>query len=150
MTRVVTAPEPFDSSGFKVYLGGAIDMGEAVNWQVNVINSLKDYQNLVLFNPRRVRFTQDTEDEQITWELRAMDTADIILMWFPKEAEAPISFLETGLYLTSGKLILGAEEGFFRRRNLELTAQYYSMRLWGNITELTTEMIRRYSQHMQR
>jgi hypothetical protein len=144
MTRVITAPEPIGDLGFKVYLAGAIDMGKAINWQAYIIQSLSLYDGLVLLNPRRDKFTDDTLDEQITWELHAMDTANLILMWFPKEAKAPISFFETGLYMGSGKLVLGAEHGFYRRRNLEMTSERYSVPLWSTLEETAEEVIKRY------
>ncbi len=144
MTNVIIAPNPFDTSGYKVYLAGAIDMGDAVNWQKQVIKALANNTGLVLLNPRRAKFTKETIDQQINWELHAMESADAILMWFPKEAEAPISFLETGLYLQSGKLVLGAEKGFFRRRNLELTTEFYKVKLWGHLDELVAEILRLY------
>jgi hypothetical protein len=138
MAYTITAPEELTVDGFKVYLAGAIDMGKAVDWQSYVINALSDLTHLVLFNPRREQFTPDTLDEQITWELEAMTTADLIMMWFPAEALAPIALFETGLYLNSGKLIVGAEKGFYRRRNLEFTCGYYGIQLLSNLDELIT------------
>jgi hypothetical protein len=121
MTTVVTAPETTRAEGFKVYLAGAIDMGAAVDWQAQVIEALNDLPSLILFNPRRAHFTPDMETEQIEWELNAMDAADLIFLWFPKDARAPVSLFEAGLFMDSGKLLIGAEHGFYRRRNLELT-----------------------------
>ncbi len=125
MTTVIYPPDSTDVPGLRIYLAGAIDMGAAVNWQAQVIDMLPDSNQLVVFNPRRDRFTPDTQDEQIHWELEAMERASAILIWFPKEAKAPISFFEAGLYWNSGRLYVGAERGFYRRRNLELTAERY-------------------------
>ena len=130
MTKVITAVEDINMDGFKVFLAGAIDMGSAVDWQSLVIDQLSCKDNLVLINPRRPNFTPDTLDEQIHWVLDALEEADTIFMWFPKAAAAPISFLETGLYLRSGKIIIGAEMGFYRRRNLEITSERYGVHLW--------------------
>jgi hypothetical protein len=136
MATVITAPEKTDVTGFKVFLGGAIDMGKAIHWQSQVVEALSNKPGLVLLNPRRARFTPDTLDEQIKWELDALDKADAILMWFPATTKAPISFLETGLYMQSGKLIIGVEEGFYRQRNLELTCQYYDVPIWKKLEDL--------------
>jgi len=121
MTAVITAPDNTDVPGFKLYLAGAIDMGAAEDWQAEVIQRLDGLPGLVLINPRRARFTPDTLDEQIKWELDAMERADLILMWLPDTAKAPVSLFEAGLYWNSGKLLLGAGPKFYRRRNLELT-----------------------------
>ena len=134
MTTTIIAPEDINVQGYKVFLAGAIDMGKAVDWQSFVIQELQGESQLVLINPRRENFTPDTLDEQILWELNALDTVDLIFMWFPKDAKAPISFFESGLYMTSGKLLLGAEQGFYRRRNLELTTQHHKVKLHDNLT----------------
>lgn len=144
MTRVVTAPDLIipDEMPNRVFLAGAIDMGAAVDWQAWVIEKLAKWENLTLLNPRRVEFTPDTLDEQIRWELNALTGAHRIFLWFPKDAKAPISFFEAGLYWRSGKLIVGAEHGFYRRRNLELTARYYGTELWGTLDEMTRQLVR--------
>ena len=74
MATVITAPEKTNVQGFKVFLAGAIDMGDAVDWQSQVIKKLKGQNNLVLINPRRKKFTPDTLDEQIKWELKELNT----------------------------------------------------------------------------
>lgn len=145
MTTVITAPENIDVEGFKVFLAGAIDMGEAPDWQAQAIEMLGNQSHLIIFNPRRKEFTEDTLDEQIHWELKALDKADVILMWYPATAEAPVSLFETGLYLNSGKLIVGVEPGYFRQRNLELTAEYYNVPLWNTLRGATEEVLLRYS-----
>src|SRR5688572_7370281 len=100
MTRVITAPDLIipDEMPNRVFLAGAIDMGAAVDWQSQMIEHLQGWENLTLLNPRRVEFTPDTLDEQIRWELKALDGAHRIFLWFPKDAKAPISFFEAGLY----------------------------------------------------
>jgi hypothetical protein len=144
MTRVITAPDLIipDEMPNRVFLAGAIDMGAAVDWQAWIIERLQGWENLTLLNPRHVEFTPDTLDEQINWELRALDSAHRIFLWFPVNAKAPISFFEAGLYWRSGKLIVGAEHGFYRRRNLELTARYYGTELWGTLDEMKRELVR--------
>lgn len=141
MTTTIVAPNEIPTAGFKVFLAGAIDMGQAVDWQSYVIEKLGGIDDLVLVNPRRPNFTPDTLDEQILWELDALDTASRIFMWFPKNAKAPISFFESGLYMNSRKLIIGAEDGFYRRRNLELTTVHYGVHLFNNLDAMMNELL---------
>jgi hypothetical protein len=126
--RVITAPEDTsinDDDKFVVYLAGAIDMGAAEDWQAEVIERLKD-TDVTLLNPRRT-FKPETLSEQILWELGAMDRADVVLMWFPSQSQAPIALLETGLYMQSGKLLIGAGKDYYRRANLEWTCKWYNV-----------------------
>jgi len=136
VTTVITAVETLELQGFSVFLAGAIDMGSAIDWQSEVITKLLGIDNLVIVNPRRPNFTPDTLDEQIHWELSALEQVDRIMMWFPKNAKAPISFFEAGLYLQSKKLFVGAEDEFYRRRNLEITCARYSVNLFNTLDGL--------------
>jgi hypothetical protein len=145
MAVVITAPERIKLPGPKVFLGGAIDMGKAVNWQAHVIESLSDQADLILLNPRRKEFTDDTLDEQIQWELKALEMSDIVIIWFPTSSKAPISFLEAGIYMKSGRLVIGVEEGFYRQRNLELTCEHYKVPLFRDLGDIVDEVVRRYT-----
>lgn len=150
MVKVTVAPNvtPFDS-GYQVFLAGAIDMGKAVDWQAQVIDMLQDCRNMSIYNPRRKEaFTPDMLDEQIKWELKRLDAADRIFMWFPRESLAPISFFEAGLFWNSDKLIVGAEQGFYRRRNLEITMQHYLGdvgTVYDNLDDMVNELMFAYS-----
>ena len=147
MAIVYTAPdEPDRIPNQSIFLAGAIDMGAAVDWQSWVIEQLRD-ADVCVFNPRRAAFTPDTLDEQIRWELDKLDRVDHIFLWFPKDAKAPISFFEAGLYWQSGKLIVGAEQGFYRRRNLELTGEYYGIRVWDTLEQMLDTLEHRIVEH---
>ncbi len=149
MTTVVIAPESVDHPGFRVFLAGAIDMGYAEDWQAQVIGTLQDVPDLIIMNPRRAQFTPDTLDEQIYWELDALEKADAILMWLPDNAKAPVSFFEAGLYWMSGKLLIGAGPGFYRRRNLEITAARYGVRLFESWQIAVYALMRRIKDWQQ-
>lgn len=136
MSIVITAPEPLERGDgqHRIFLAGAIDMGAAVDWQAEVIRLCADLP-VTLYNPRRVEFTPDTLDEQIAWELDALDRADTVLMWLPASAKAPVSMFEAGLYWQSGKLCIGADPAFYRRRNLELTGKRYGVHVYPTLEE---------------
>lgn len=145
MAQVVIAPNRYPQEGFKVYLAGAIDMGDAVNWQQEVIAQFADTEGIILLNPRRSEFTDAMEQSQIEWELEAMENADLILMWFPKASEAPISLLEMGLYLRSGKLLIGVEDGYYRQKNIELTTRRYNVPVFYTLNELIHQVKIRFN-----
>jgi hypothetical protein len=142
VTIVVTAPEPFDVPGWRVFLAGAIDMGRARNWQADIIAALAGRDGLVLVNPRRSSFDHRALDEQIRWELAALESVDMIAMWFPREVVAPVALLEAGLHLRSRKLIIGADAGYERRRNLEITTARYDVPLWNTLDDVVEEVLR--------
>lgn len=144
MAYVLTAPDrslpPF-AVRTTAFLAGAIDMGAAVDWQAYVIEQCAPYDDIALFNPRRSQFSPDTLDEQIIWELTFLKFADTVFMWLPEHAKAPVSMFEAGLYWHSGKLMIGAAPGFYRRRNLEITGRFYGVRVWDDLDDMIHDLI---------
>jgi hypothetical protein len=147
MTIVVTAPESWAGAPgvLRLYLAGAIDQGSAPDWQADVIDAFGNRPGLVVLNPRRTSFDASALDEQIRWELDALAVADLILMWFPAGTSAPVSLLEAGLYMRSGKLVVGVEAAYERRRNVELTVQRHGVPLYGTLDELVQHALAAYT-----
>ena len=109
-------------------------MGTAPDWQADLMRKLSDLE-VVFLNPRRADWNPawrpDAADpnfrEQVQWELRALESADIIVMYFSPNSQSPISLLEMGLHARSGKLILLCPPGYWRKGNVDLTAVAYGI-----------------------
>jgi len=132
----IKAPNPYIivPNQAKVFLAGSIEMGKADNWQSRLTNSLKDRDGLIL-NPRRDDWdscwVQTIENpqfrEQVEWELRAMEDATHIVMYFDPTTKSPISLLELGLHANSGKLTVCCPEGFWRKGNVDIVCKRYGV-----------------------
>jgi hypothetical protein len=70
--------------------------------------------------------------EQVTWELDALDLADVVAMWFAPETKAPITLLELGLHVRSGRVVVGCPDGFWRRGNIEVVCERFGVPLAGD------------------
>lgn len=150
--KVFTAPEqiPISKSDYKIFLAGTIEMGTSHDWQSDVINHFnkKNNKKFTIFNPRRVHWDSSWEQsfeapnffQQVSWEMDAMDKADIIIMNLLPESKSPISLLELGLYAKSGKLIVSCPEGFYRRGNVQMVCNKYNIPLYSSIKELLYEL----------
>ena len=79
---------------------------------------------ITILNPRRWQAPDDIE-EQIIWELSAMEHADLIIMRFEEHSLSPITLLEFGRFLTSGKLVVSCPDGYDRALNVYTTANFY-------------------------
>ncbi len=120
----------------KVFLAGSIEMGTARDWQSEIEIALSSFDGFIL-NPRRLIFDNTlvqsintpTFKEQVDWELDAQDEADIILMNFLPETKAPITLLELGLYAQTKKLIVCCPDGFWRKGNVEIICDRFSIPL---------------------
>lgn len=145
-TAVVSPqPLPIDDSRPRVFLGGSIDMGGAPDWQAAMTSALAD-MDVVILNPRRPDWNPNWRPEadepefrrQVEWELAALESADVIVMYFAPGTQSPISLLEMGLHARGGKLIVLAPEGFWRKGNVDITAQAYGVKQVQSLPELTT------------
>lgn len=118
--------------GRSVFLAGSIDMGKAANWQRELTTYLAGMEVTVL-NPRRDDFDPTLEQsvnepkfvEQVEWELRALEKADVIAMYFDPKGQAPITLAELGIHCRSKKLVVCCPDGFWRQGNVEIICRKY-------------------------
>ena len=150
--RVVTSPEslPATHDSPRIFLGGSIDMGSAPDWQKDMIEALKD-DDVVILNPRRPDWNPawkpQADDphfrQQVEWELAALDSADVIVIYLAPGSKSPISLLEMGLYARSGKLIVLCPPGYWRKGNVDITAAKYGVEQVADLPALIAAAKRR-------
>lgn len=143
---LVTSPTPLplDNNLPRLFLGGSIDMGGAPDWQAAMTRALGD-MDVVILNPRRPDWNTAWKPEasepefrrQVEWELAALEASDVIVMYFAPGTQSPISLLEMGLHARTGKLIVLAPAGFWRKGNVDITAEAYGVHQVQNMDELT-------------
>jgi len=142
---IITSPDQVPAGDGRpcVFLGGSIDMGNAPDWQAELIAALAREDVLVL-NPRRANWNAawqpDAADPnfrmQVEWELSALERADIIVLYFAPGSLSPVSLLEMGLHARSGKLILLCPDGFWRKGNVDITAERFGLCQVASMTAL--------------
>lgn len=140
----VKSPQPVPGDDrIKVFLAGSIYMGCSENWQARVEQALAD-EGVVLLNPRRDDWNpawkpSAAEPEfrkQVEWELGALNRADVILMYFAPASQSPITLLELGLHAPSGKVLLACPEGYWRKGNVDITADRYGVPRYESLDAL--------------
>lgn len=127
-------PIPTYTPEYQVFIAGSIEMGNAVDWQVEVTKLLEPYEGII-YNPRRSDYDPTWEQKidnpnffaQVDWELSALDAADLIFMYFDPNTKSPISLLELGLHAENGKLLVMCPEGFWRKGNVDIVCQRYGI-----------------------
>ena len=147
--QVITSPEalPASHAKLRVFLGGSIDMGSAPNWQRTVIDALKG-EEIVILNPRRADWNPAWKPEasdlnfrrQVEWELDALESSDIVIIYFAPGSQSPVSLLEMGLYARSGKLVILCPDGYWRKGNVDITAAKYGVTQVRSLDELVAEV----------
>jgi hypothetical protein len=140
-------PHPIETSDFSIFLAGTIDMGYSRNWQQEVITYLDRQainKKLTIFNPRRKdwdnSWVQDMDNpafnQQVNWELDALEAADLIILYLEKDSKSPISLLELGLFADTEKVVVCCEKGFWRKGNVDIVCQRKGITIFENIEDM--------------
>lgn len=132
--KIIKAPNPNIFSRPSIFLAGSIEMGKAEDWQTKIANLLTNTDYTIL-NPRRDdwdgSWVQSIDNpqfrQQVEWELKAMEQADKIVMYFDPATKSPISLLELGLHAHEDKLIVCCPEGFWRKGNVDIVCMRYEI-----------------------
>jgi len=149
--NIITAPEELIlNKGYSVFLAGSIEGDTAQKWQDIVIEHLTNDIG-ILVNPRRDAWDSSWKqeinnlkfNEQVNWELEALEKVDLIIMYFDKSTKSPISLLELGLFAKSGKLIVCCPNGFWRKGNVDIVCNRYGVLQVQNLEELINEVKKR-------
>lgn len=136
---------------FTVFLAGSIEMGKAENWQAKIEHEFSMFDNVCIFNPRRddwdstwkQEITNPQFNQQVNWELDALEKADLIVFYFSPETQSPITLLELGLFARSGKLVVCCPNGFWRKGNVDIVCEKYNIPQVKSLGELINH-IRKY------
>jgi hypothetical protein len=125
-----------------VFLAGSIEQNLAEDWQ-STMGKWFLSMGWNIFNPRRTdwdsSWIQSYENpqfnQQVSWELNALEKSDVILMYLDPNTKSPISLLELGLHATSKKLYVVCPDGFYRRGNVEMVCSTYDIPLFNTLEE---------------
>ncbi len=118
-----------------VFLAGSIEMGAASAWQQQIIDALGKSAPITVLNPRRLdwdaSWTQEAHSpqfrEQVLWELEGLTQAHWIVFYFDPATKSPVSLLELGLWAQSGKCVVCAPAGFWRKGNVDIVCSVYGV-----------------------
>lgn len=146
---LIKSPQPLldvaAENVFRVFLAGSIEMGKAPHWQALLEQEFATCKDVLLYNPRRDDWDNSWREEagdarfseQVSWELEAMERADLIIMYFAPVTQSPVTLLELGLYARSGKLVVCCPEGFWRKGNVDMVCSRYKVHQVGTVAQLT-------------
>lgn len=133
-----------------IFIAGSIEMGLADNWQTKLCKELHDL-DVILLNPRRddwdSSWRQSINDtkfkEQVTWELKNLEGADLVVFYFDPNTKSPITLLELGLVVGTHfreNILVCCPDGFWRKGNVEIICDRYKVRLVNTFENLVTEL----------
>ena len=121
-TIVIEAPKLyFKNTLTSLFLAGGIT--NCPDWQQDLIELLKDQDDLVIYNPRRKNFPihdPNAAKKQITWEYDYLKKCDMISFWFSKGSLNPIVLYELGMHGNSGDrlIFIGMDKEYERKQDV--------------------------------
>lgn len=149
----VKTTSPYDlEKHVSVFLAGSIEMGTAEHWQKRFIKDISNSDDLLILNPRRdswdEEITQSKHDpkfrEQVEWELKAQEDADVIVMYFDPSTKSQVTMLELGLFSNTYKMVVYCSDGFCRKGNVDIVCERWNIRhadSWEEFIQLSETMI---------
>lgn len=91
------------------------NIADKYRWRKDAVDILKKKKfNGIIYIPEykdNIKPNDWTYNKQLDWELKAMNAADVILFWIPRDMEftpALTTNIEFGEWMNSGKIIVGA------------------------------------------
>ena len=117
-----------------IFLAGSIEQGTAEDWQAEVGGACEDL-GVVFLNPRRDSWNSSWDQrvdnpqfrQQVEWELDGLERAAMIIFYFAPNTRSPVTLLELGLHAASGKAVVCCPDGFWRKGNVDITCNRYSV-----------------------
>lgn len=152
------APSPLPSPGHGqhvIFLAGSAATTASTPWRTTLIHNLSHQlttpQSITILNPHRSDWDSTWIEspafapfaEQVSWELRGQELADIIAFYFDPDTQAPISLLELGLSVRSGKCVVCCPERYWKWGNVALVCKRSGVEVVGTLAELGESVVRR-------
>jgi len=131
-----------------IFLAGPIPRDkETKSWRPDAIQILQDigFENGTIFNPetRNGKWHGDHE-KQIEWEENALNLADIILFWIPRNLKTLHGLstnIEWGRWENSGKVVVGWPEDAERMNYIGHYAKKFNIEPKSTLTETIEEAL---------
>jgi nucleoside 2-deoxyribosyltransferase len=130
--------------GKTIFLAGSIEMGSAIDWQTELVSKF-DVSEVLFLNPRRDAWDSSWEQsisnpdfkQQVTWELRGIEYADLVVFVFDPNTKSPVTLLELGLATGLGRsVVIYCPKPFWRKGNVDIVAARYGLPMVNDLKEL--------------
>ncbi|KOS22569.1 hypothetical protein ESCO_001972 [Escovopsis weberi] len=133
-----------------IFLAGTTSPTEEPDWREKLTSDLA-HLPITIFNPRRAdwgaSWREDMSDsrfrEQVEWELEMQDRADVVVVFLHGVSAAPISLLELGLCVRSGRAVVCALDSYSKRGNVEAVCRRYGAVFVSSMQELRDAVMAR-------
>lgn len=125
-----------------IFLAGSMPVGGESNWRRVVVDALGDqYQLFDPTHPNHDKLNDSDMREHIKWEWEALKRSDYVLFNFLPNATSPISLLELGMYISSGKAIVVCPKEFYKWQYIDALCQETNTPIYSTLHEALNNTI---------
>ena len=149
MSKIIKARDKI-KDGFSVFLSGSVAGND---WRAALIKKLED-ENIIFLDPRsddyasmKMTITDPKFHDQVTWEQDGLEKASVIVMYFNRDSDAPISLLEFGLFARSERMIVRCPQGYKHKGYVDVLCARFDVEQVNTLEEITLSILERYSKH---
>lgn len=131
-----------------IFLAGPSPREEShPNWRPEALGILRDldFNGLVFIPLPRDGKWLDDYDAQVLWERTYLKGSTVIAFWIPRDLETLPGFttnVEYGMFLESGKIVLGYPQGAPKMRYLHTVAEMEGVPIFHTLTETLAWAVR--------
>ena len=149
MRIVCTGENPPDSFSKSIFLAGPTPRtADVKSWRPEALAILAKagYDGAVFVPENRNGSARASYDDQVGWEHKCLDTADVVLFWVPRKIDTLPGFttnVEFGLYADSGRVVLGAPSDADKMEYLRFVARKFYVPYFTTLEETISETLRR-------
>jgi len=137
----IYAEDKIPVAGKKIFLAGPTPRTlDVKSWRPKAIKALRElgYTEHILIPEKRNREDGYDYDTQVEWEDKALNAADVIIFWVPRDLETMPGFttnIEFGEWMKSGKVVLGYPKEASGMRYMAKKAMKYRIPVFDNLDE---------------
>lgn len=140
-----------------IFLAGSIQPDKPIPWHeptahaiMRKINKLPNHLDFTVYfiNPtNNTEYTPEITDKQINWEQNMINKSDYILMYLDPDSKSPISLLEFGENIASGKLFVSCSKRFHGYPNIRSVATIKNQEnhVFASLAEAETALVAQIS-----
>lgn len=148
--QIVYAREPFPTTMYRsVFLAGPTPRSaDVASWRPEALELLKKHglADATIFVPENPGKPMADYDDQVGWESEALNRADVVLFWVPRDLATMPAFttnVEFGMWCKSGKVVFGAPPEAPKNRYLVTHAGANGIPVASTLEATVAEAVRR-------
>lgn len=138
MATVIKARDSFPN-GFSVFLAGSVAGND---WRQDLVKLLKE-KDIIFLDPRsddydsiKTSISDPLFVEQVTWEQDGLEHADVVVMFFNRNSESPITLMEFGLFARTKKVIVRCPKGYKHKGYVDVISERFALQQVDTIEEI--------------